>query len=102
MKKDYSLQGLNTMGFNVIAKYFCEINSLDDLKKLIDDKTFKESKKLFLGGGSNILFTDEYFDGIVIHSNLKGITISESQQTTDNKFPQFLNSSIPNSKMHVG
>ena len=84
MKKEYSLQGLNTMGFNVIAKYFCEINSLDDLKKLIDDKTFKESKKLFLGGGSNILFTDEYFDGIVIHSNLKGITFVDGQQSTDN------------------
>lgn len=84
MKKEHSLQGLNTMGFNVIAKYFCEINSLDDIKKLIDDKTFKESKKLFLGGGSNILFTNEYFDGIIIHSNLKGINIIDNQQTTDN------------------
>ena len=95
MKKDYSLQGLNTMGFNFIAKYFCEVNSLDDIKKLIDDKTFKESKKLFLGGGSNILFTEEYFDGVVIHSNLKGITFVDGQQSVDNEFPQFLNSSIP-------
>ena len=95
MKKDYSLQGLNTMGFNVIAKYFCEVNSLDDIKKLIDDKTFKESKKLFLGGGSNILFTEEYFDGVVIHSNLKGFTFVDGQQSTAKEFPQFLNSSIP-------
>lgn len=90
MKKEHSLQGLNTMGFNVIAKYFCEINSLDDIKKLIDDKTFKESKKLFLGGGSNILFADEYFDGIVIHSNLKGISFVECDQSTDNGQPEFL------------
>ncbi len=95
MKKEHSLQGLNTMGFNVIAKYFCEINSLDDIKKLIDDKTFKESKKLFLGGGSNILFTDEYFDGMIIHSNLKGISFVESQPTTNDEFPQFLSSSVP-------
>ncbi len=90
MKKEHSLQGLNTMGFNVIAKYFCEINTLDDIKKLIDDKTFKESKKLFLGGGSNILFADEYFDGIVIHSNLKGISFVECEQSTDNGQPEFL------------
>ena len=89
MKKEHSLQGLNTMGFNVIAKYFCEINTLDDIKKLID-KTFKESKKLFLGGGSNILFADEYFDGIVIHSNLKGISFVECEQSTDNGQPEFL------------
>lgn len=90
MKKEHSLQGLNTMGFNVIAKYFCEINTLDDIKKLIDNKTFKESKKLFLGGGSNILFADEYFDGIVIHSNLKGISFVECEQSTDNGQPEFL------------
>lgn len=90
MKKEHSLQGLNTMGFNVIAKYFCEINTLDDIKKLIDDKSFKESKKLFLGGGSNILFADEYFDGIVIHSNLKGISFVECEQSTDNGQPEFL------------
>ena len=90
MKKEHSLQGLNTMGFNVIAKYFCEINTLDDIKKLIDNKTFKESKKLFLGGGSNILFADEYFDGIVIHSNLKGISFVECEQSTDNGQPKFL------------
>lgn len=90
MKKEHSLQGLNTMGFNVIAKYFCEINTLDDIKKLIDNKTFKESKKLFLGGGSNILFADEYFDGIVIHSNLKGISFVECDQSTDNGQPEFL------------
>ena len=90
MKKEHSLQGLNTMGFNVIAKYFCEINTLDDIKKLIDDKAFKESKKLFLGGGSNILFADEYFDGIVIHSNLKGISFVECEQSTDNGQPEFL------------
>ena len=90
MKKEHSLQGLNTMGFNVIAKYFCEINTIDDIKKLIDNKTFKESKKLFLGGGSNILFADEYFDGIVIHSNLKGISFVECEQSTDNGQPEFL------------
>jgi UDP-N-acetylmuramate dehydrogenase len=78
-----SLKSLNTMGFDVVARHFYEINSLNDIKELINNNIFKNNKTLILGGGSNILFTDEYFDGIVIHSNLKGISFVESQQTTD-------------------
>ena len=90
-----SLKSMNTMGFNVVAKHYYEINSLNDIKELIDNNIFKNNKILILGGGSNILFTDEYFDGIVIHSNLKGISFVESQQSTDNECPEFLNSSNP-------
>ena len=97
-----SLKSLNTMGFDVVAKHYYEINSLNNIKELIDNNIFKNNKNLILGGGSNILFTDEYFDGIVIHSNLKGISFVESQQTTDNSQQttdngqaEFLNSSNP-------
>ena len=90
-----SLKSLNTMGFDVVAKHYYEINSLNDIKELIDNNIFRNNKTLILGGGSNILFTDEYFDGIVIHSNLKGITLCERQQSTDNECPEFLNSSNP-------
>lgn len=88
-----SLKSMNTMGFNVVAKHYYEINSLNDIKELIDNNIFKNNKILILGGGSNILFTDEYFDGIVIHSNLKGISFVECEQSTDNECPQILNSS---------
>ena len=78
------LREYNTMGFDVVAKHFYEINSLIELDDLIEKNIFKDDKILILGGGSNILFSDEYFDGTIIHSNLKGITIFDSQQTTDN------------------
>ncbi|MBR5146994.1 MAG: UDP-N-acetylmuramate dehydrogenase [Bacteroidales bacterium] len=84
IRNQYSLLDLNTMGFKVVAKNFYEINSLKDIDQLIENNVFCNEKTLILGGGSNILFSDEYFDGTVIHSNLKGITInpeddSESQ-----------------------
>ena len=79
-----SLKSLNTMGFDVVAKHYYEINSLNDIKELIDNNVFRNNKTLILGGGSNILFTEEYFDGVVIHSNLKGITFVDDQQSTDN------------------
>ncbi len=77
MAKDHFIKDLNTMGFNIIAKSFYEINSLNDLYELIRNNTISDSRILFIGSGSNILFQNEYFDGTIVHSNLKGITISE-------------------------
>lgn len=82
MTKNHSLKNLNTMGFNTIAKLFYEINSLDDLHDMIKKNIFSDSKTLILGGGSNIVFKDDFFDGIVIHSNIKGITFL-AQESTD-------------------
>lgn len=82
VKSQYSLSEANTMGFNITAKCFYEINSLKDIEYLIENDIFNSDKTLILGGGSNILFQNEYFDGTVIHSNLKGITISPDDDET--------------------
>lgn len=79
MKKEYPLKDLNTMGFDIVAKYFYEVNSLSDIDTLIEKEEFKDVRKLILGGGSNILFANEYYDGMIIHSNLKGINIVEEE-----------------------
>ena len=96
VKNQCSLSGLNTMGFDIVAKNFYEINSLKDIDRLIEDNVFKNNKTLILGGGSNILFSEEYFDGAVIHSNLKGITINP-EDASDSPNPQILNPSDPQS-----
>lgn len=76
VKNQYSLIESNTMGFDIVAEKYYEINSLKDIEYLIENNIFNDNKTLILGGGSNILFRNEYFDGTIIHSNLKGITIS--------------------------
>jgi len=72
--KDYNLSKLNTFGISAKAKFFVEIKSETDLKELFDTPEFKNSKKLFLGGGSNVLFTKD-FDGLVVLNKLKGVEI---------------------------
>ena len=72
--KNYDLTKLNTFGISVRAKFFVELNDEFSLKKLFISPEFKNNEKLFLGGGSNILFTKD-FDGIVILNKLKGIRI---------------------------
>ena len=71
--KNISLKPYNTFGINVLAKHFVSVNNIDDLKQILSLKEF--SNKLLLGGGSNMLLTQD-FDGLVIHINLKGIEIT--------------------------
>ena len=74
VKENYSLKKYNSFNIDVVAKEFIQINSV---KELIDlQKNSKNKNKLFIGGGSNILFTNN-FEGLVVHINLKGISIKK-------------------------
>lgn len=72
--KDYDLSKLNTFGVPARAKLFAVVQNELDLKELLDTLEFKDNEKLFLGGGSNVLFTRDW-DGIVILNKLTGIEI---------------------------
>ena len=74
IKENYSLKKYNSFNIDVVAKEFIQINSV---KELIDlQKNLKNKNKLFIGGGSNILFTNNY-EGLVVHINLKGISVEK-------------------------
>jgi UDP-N-acetylmuramate dehydrogenase len=72
MHENFSLKPYNTFGVDVKAKYFTEINTVEELKKALNFSDSQNLPVLFLGGGSNVLFTKN-FDGLVIKLNLKGI-----------------------------
>lgn len=68
--KNYSLLGLNTFNLDVIARDFILIEDINDFNKLnLLDKYY------ILGQGSNTLFVDDKYQGIIIHLNLKGYYI---------------------------
>ncbi len=71
--ENYSLKNYNTFGVDVSAKYFAEVNSLDELTQILRNTSVQKFQILFLGGGSNVLFTQD-FDGVVLQLNLKGIS----------------------------
>ena len=79
--QNYDLTKLNTFGVSVNAKFFAEIHFEQEVKELFSSPQFKNNKRIFLGGGSNILFTKD-FDGLVILNKLKGIKIL-SESSTD-------------------
>ena len=75
IRKNISLKKYNSFNIDVNAKEFVEVNSKDELME-IANKT-KDKNVLYLGGGSNILFTRD-FDGIVIHLNIKGVQFEKT------------------------
>ena len=80
IKQNVSLKPYTTFGIDVLASRFTEINSLNDLFSLPEIKSTPQPRILILGGGSNILFVND-FDGIVIKNNLKGIEIIKETDT---------------------
>ncbi len=81
VKLDYNLSKLNTFGISAKAEFFAEIHSELDIKEIFGTQEFKNNKKLFLGGGSNVLFTKD-FDGLVVLNKLKGIeTLREDAES---------------------
>jgi UDP-N-acetylmuramate dehydrogenase len=76
IERDYNLSGLNTFGVDASAKFFVEVEHETDIVELFSMPEFKQNKKIFLGGGSNVLFTKD-FDGIVVLNKLKGMAPTE-------------------------
>jgi len=70
----------NTFRIQAIARYFTILRTIDDVSELLSSELFRTKRYLFLGGGSNILFSQD-FDGLVIKIEIKGIDVM--QQTAD-------------------
>jgi UDP-N-acetylmuramate dehydrogenase len=73
IQKEVSLKPYNTFGIEVIAAAFTTIESINDVLSLVKDAAF-EAPHMFIGGGSNILFTHD-FKGLVIKNQCKGISV---------------------------
>jgi UDP-N-acetylmuramate dehydrogenase len=71
-----SLQSFNTFGIEAKAKHLVEIQGRKDFLELIEDERWKNNSRLILGGGSNVLFMQDY-DGIVLVNRIKGIELLE-------------------------
>ncbi|MCF8324324.1 MAG: UDP-N-acetylmuramate dehydrogenase [Leadbetterella sp.] len=70
--QNISLKPYNTFGLEAKAKYFVVFKSVEELKEILSKEKFKNEKKLFLGGGSNILLMGD-FDGLVLKNEIYGI-----------------------------
>ncbi|WP_298412474.1 UDP-N-acetylmuramate dehydrogenase [Hydrotalea sp.] len=80
LNHNISLQKYNTFGIQAFAENFAIIETSDDITTL-SELTRQYEQWHVLGGGSNILLTDN-LNGLTIYNQLKGITIIEENDTT--------------------
>jgi UDP-N-acetylmuramate dehydrogenase len=69
------LQCYNTFNVRSIARYFVRIRESTDIEALAKSSRFQSNRHLILGSGSNILFAEEKFNGIVLKNEIDGIEI---------------------------
>ncbi|MGM0581057.1 MAG: UDP-N-acetylmuramate dehydrogenase [Bacteroidota bacterium] len=72
--KSQSLAEYNTFGFDVKADLFIEISTIEEFQELLQSPEWKNNHHLILGGGSNILLTDD-FHGLLVVNRILGIEI---------------------------
>jgi len=75
-----SLKKYNSFGIEAFAKHFVEINQECELTELFKHKEVISQPILILGGGSNLLFKQN-FEGLLIKINIKGISYTVEKNT---------------------
>lgn len=78
--KNVSLSNYSTMRLGGIASYLCEIHTRSDLKEAVAWAKEQKLPILVIGGGSNVVWRDEGFSGLVIVNKIMGYeTLSEDE-----------------------
>jgi UDP-N-acetylmuramate dehydrogenase len=78
IQENIDLKPYNTFGISAKTKKFAQFSSLEELKTVLAEK--QDEELLILGGGSNILLTQD-FGGLVLRNELKGMElVSENDE----------------------
>ena len=80
IREHVQLDTYTTFGFPNTARYFVTVRTVDELQEVLKSDIYHNYPSLCLGGGSNVLFTEDY-DGIVIHNDIHGIEITHHDDT---------------------
>jgi len=76
IQQNTSLKAFNTFGIDVQTKKFVEVVNVMELKEVLNTT---DDQLLILGGGSNVLLTQN-FDGLVINNQIKGVEVLDETE----------------------
>ncbi len=74
IKEHIGLSDYTTLHLGGAARYFCECTSVDELRSALQFAKEKNIRSHILGGGSNTIFYDEGFNGLIIKIGLRGLS----------------------------
>jgi len=75
IEQNVPLAPFTTIRIGGPARYFVRATDIDALREAIDWARERSLPLFILGGGSNLLISDDGFDGLVVHLDLRGINV---------------------------
>lgn len=78
IEENIKLDKYTTFGVGGYARYFAIIQSIDDLKEAVEFSKENKLSILVLAGGSNVLISDDGFNGIVLKMEIFGIEYNDN------------------------
>ncbi|HEX8152111.1 MAG TPA: UDP-N-acetylmuramate dehydrogenase [Thermoanaerobaculia bacterium] len=80
IQSNIPLAPFTTIGIGGPARFFVRATEVDALREALAWARENDHAVFILGGGSNLLISDDGFDGLVIHVDLRGITIESEDE----------------------
>ncbi len=77
LQKNVSLKDYSTMRLGGNARYLCEVQDYRDIQRIVHWADENKLPIIMIGGGSNIIWKDEGFDGVVIVNRIPGFDIQD-------------------------
>lgn len=77
VERNVPLGPMTTLGVGGAAAYFVRLSSEEDVGAAFEFALTRTLPVFVLGGGSNIVVSDEGFDGVVVQVGLKGLSFEE-------------------------
>jgi UDP-N-acetylmuramate dehydrogenase len=77
IRNNIGLAPYTTFGIGGPARFFCTITAEYDIPAALHYAKQNMLETFVLGGGSNLLISDEYYEGLVMHMAIRGITSKE-------------------------
>ena len=82
IQENIPLAELTTFKIGGNARYFAEINSIDELVEAFEWMKDKGLGYFILGGGSNTIFSDEDYLGLIIKMNIMGFEVIDEDESS--------------------
>ncbi|MDR1644337.1 MAG: UDP-N-acetylmuramate dehydrogenase [Tannerellaceae bacterium] len=81
IEEHYPLEKYNSFRLPVKTRWFIEYENEEELVRILRDEYFRACNSIVIGSGSNLLFLGDY-NGIILHSAIKGIALTEETGET--------------------
>jgi UDP-N-acetylmuramate dehydrogenase len=76
IQHNIALAPFTTLGIGGPARYFCTIAAEQDIPSALRYAEKYNLSTFVLGGGSNVLISGEYYEGLVLHMAILGVTVT--------------------------